>query len=102
MDFPTHGLYSGRMDDQAERLLRSILKAGKAETPYPWPALYLLALHAHRYSKDISGSILSSRLLANGFSPDLAERFGAEFDRYRELLTIYDGAKPFRAGHPPK
>jgi hypothetical protein len=82
------------MDDQAERLLRSIVGAEQEERPYPWPALYLLALHAHRYSHKISGSIVSDRLSAAGFPREQAERFGAEFDRYRELLTMYDSSKP--------
>ena len=81
------------MDDQAERLLRSIADAAKKDTPYPWPALYLLALHAHRHSTEISGSMLSSRLIAAGFPPQQADHFGTEFDRYRELLILYDRSK---------
>ncbi len=82
------------MDDQAERLLRSTADATEKKTPYPWPALYLLALHAHRYSKEISGSILSYRLIAAGFPQQRAEHFGKEFDHYRELLKIYDRSMP--------
>ena len=75
------------MDHQAENLLRSILEE---QVPTPWPALYLLAIHAHRHAREISGSILSSQLIAQGFPSQQAERFGEEFNHYRELLTKYD------------
>jgi hypothetical protein len=75
------------MDHQAEYLLRSIVEE---QTRTPWPALYLLAIHAHRYAREISGSLLSSQLIAQGFPSQQAERFGEEFDHYRELLTKYD------------
>jgi hypothetical protein len=79
--------FSYTMDHQAEYLLRSIVEE---QTRTPWPALYLLAIHAHRYDRQISGSLLSSQLIAQGFPPQQAERFGEEFDHYRELLTKYD------------
>jgi hypothetical protein len=75
------------MDDEAERLLRSLVEA---HTAVRWPALYLLAIHAHRTADPISGSILTAHLLNQGFPASDAERFGAEFDRYLELLSAYD------------
>ena len=75
------------MDDEAERLLRSLVEA---HTDVRWPALYLLAIYAHRTAEPISGSILSAHLYNQGFPATDAERFGAEFDRYRELLAMYD------------
>jgi hypothetical protein len=75
------------MDDEAERLLRSLVEA---HTDVRWPALYLLAIHAHRTGDPISGAILTVHLLDQGFPAVDAEQFGAEFDRYRELLVLYD------------
>jgi hypothetical protein len=75
------------MEDEAERLLRSLVEA---HTDVRWPALYLLAIHAHRTTEPISGSILTVYLVDQGFPAADAERFGAEFDRYRELLEMYD------------
>jgi hypothetical protein len=98
--FSLHPAYNATMDDQAKRLLHSMTKQAKADRPYPWPALYLLAMHAHRHCNDISGSMLSEWLIAAGFAEEHAERFGSEFDRYRELLTMYDRSQPFR-GHRP-
>jgi hypothetical protein len=49
-----------------------------------------LAIHAHRTDEPISGSILTAHLLQQGFQALDAEQFGAEFDRYRELLKMYD------------
>jgi hypothetical protein len=49
-----------------------------------------LAIHAHRTANPISGSILTAHLLDQGFPAADAERLGTEFDRYRELLTMYD------------
>jgi hypothetical protein len=77
-------------EDEAERLLQSLVEA---HTDVRWPALYLLAIHAHRTADPISGSILTANLLDQGFPASDAERFGTEFDRYRELLTLYDRLK---------
>jgi hypothetical protein len=76
------------IDDEAEQLLRRLL--AEAPTSIQWPALYLLAIHAHQRSQDISGSILTTHLIEQGFPQLAAERFGAEFDRYLALLAMYD------------
>jgi hypothetical protein len=75
------------MDHKAERLLRSV---AERQTGNRWPALYLLAFHAYRYPKKISGLSLTAHLLRHAFPRSEAERFGAEFDHYVELLAMYD------------
>jgi hypothetical protein len=75
------------MDGEAERLLWSVARKKASNR---WPALYLLAIHAHRQSKSISGSLLTAYLCAQGFPPSDADRFGTEFDHYLGLLTMYD------------
>jgi hypothetical protein len=75
------------MDEKTRRLIRTVAQQHPAQR---WPALYLLAIHAHRTDEPISGSILTAHLLQQGFQASDAEQFGAEFDRYRELLKMYD------------
>ena len=75
------------MDQKAERLLRAL---AEKQTPNRWPALYLLASHAYRQSQKISGSMLTAHLLRHAVTKSDAERFGAEFDHYIELLTMHD------------
>ena len=78
------------MDQKAQRLLRTVADQHHTEQ---WPALYLLAIHAHRTAEPMSGSILTAYLIDQRFPTSDAERFGAEFDRYRELLAMYDRLK---------
>jgi hypothetical protein len=47
-------------------------------------------LHVHRYAISLSGLMLRFRPIAHGLPHNDAERFGAEFDRYRGLLTLHD------------
>jgi hypothetical protein len=75
------------MDAEGERILRSL---AETHTDARWSALYLLAIHAHRTADPISGSILTAHLLDQGFPASDAEQFGFEFDRYRQLLAVYD------------
>jgi hypothetical protein len=75
------------MDNKAEKLLRALAEKQK---PNRWPALYQLAIHAHWYPKMISGPMVMSSLLALGTPPSDAARIAEEFDRYKELLALYD------------
>ena len=80
------------MDHQAERLLRSFADAAKNPTlsNQEWQLLYQLATRVHRKSIRLSGLMLTFRLIAQGVSQERAERFGTEFDHYRDLLALYD------------
>ena len=79
------------MDSQTESLLRSI-----ADTLHSRPStpdrhsLYRLALHMHRHALQVSGAMLSFRLIAHGVSEPEADRVVAEVAHYLELLTLYD------------
>jgi hypothetical protein len=73
------------MKEKAEQLLRALVEA---HADIRWPALYVFAIEAHRAGEALSGASLTEHLLDEGFSD--AEQLGAEFDRYRELLTLYD------------
>ena len=75
------------MIHRAERLLRSV---AEKRSPNQWPALYLLAVHAYRHPKKISGSTLTACLLRRAFPKPAAQRFGDEFDHYLKLLAMYD------------
>jgi hypothetical protein len=75
------------MIHKAERLLQSM---SEKQTANRWPALYLLAIHAYRHPKKISGSTLTGHLIRHAFPKPDAERFGAEFDHYLDLLAMYD------------
>jgi hypothetical protein len=75
------------LEKKTQQLLRTV---AEQHPSHRWPALHLLAIHAHRTVDPISGSILTVHLIDQGFPAADAERFGAEFDRYRELLMMYD------------
>jgi hypothetical protein len=91
MDFSVciflHLPYTRLMDNEAEELLRSLAEKQQRNR---WPALYLLAIHAHRYPKMISGPMLMASLLAQEIPPSDAAQIAEEFDRYKELLALYD------------
>ena len=61
--------------------------ADNQRTLHGWPALALLAQHAHRASLHLSGSTLCRQLISEGFPIQQAKRFGAAFDYYRDLLA---------------
>lgn len=91
MVFPTHRLYSRHVDPQTESLLHSIADAVHSRSlAHDRQSVYRLALHMHRHALQVSGTMLSFRLIAHGVSQSEADRMVAEVDHYRELLALYD------------
>jgi hypothetical protein len=80
------------MELRAEALLREFAQATKKDglTADDRQLFYQLAIHVHQHAVKISGLMLRFRLMAVGVPQERAERLGAEFDRYGELLARYD------------
>jgi hypothetical protein len=86
------------MDQEAERLLRLFAAAATRPSPSPqeWAEFFRFAMHVHCRALQVSPQMLAFRLMGRGFSQAQAERLAAEFDRYCQLLTLYDREKPSR------
>lgn len=83
---------AGAMSNEIYHLLQTFARAAdkRALRPGDWQRFFKLAMMTHSHALPITGQILGPRLQSCGFPEATAKQLSAEFDRYCELLALYD------------
>ncbi len=80
------------MDAGAEELLSEFAAAANKGHLHEedWKRFYIFTLHIFRNHLSVIGSEVTTHLFGHGFSSEQAAKLSAEFERYLQLLKLYD------------